>query len=81
MEILKMQCENNDFLANTICYVDNVKGIEIQLVENRKQLARYLHNKHAAKKTLIDAPVFNFISYDEWIAQNYSNRPLQEDKL
>lgn len=79
MEILKMpyQCENNDFLPNTISYVDNVKGIEIQVVENRKQMTIYLRNKCAAKTTLIDIPVFSSISCDEWIAQNYLEKTME----
>ena len=84
IEILKMldQCDNNDFLPNTIRYMDDVWGVEITLPKNRKKISdtemernRVRSRKQRENKTLI-APVIKFASYDEWIADNYVENSL-----
>ena len=83
LKILKQlhQCENNDFLPNTICYMDNVVGVEITLIQSRKvinkaeQRLQRIRRIQREQKML---PVIKFISYDEWIADNYFERTLNE---
>ena len=77
IEILKRpdQCNNNDFLPGTIRYMDNVKGVEITLVENRERIIdaeRKIEKARAqVRRDKKEGTFITVITYDEWIAQNY----------
>lgn len=72
-----MQCNNNDFLARTICYLDDAEGVEVKMFEKRQRINKSEQERQKAsiearreekKRLLITVPTF-----DEWIAQSYLN--------